>query len=59
MKRADEFRPLEPQRHFDAGHDAERILSLSPLTLDRLGDIRQFLRITLAELGCAGATPRA
>ncbi len=36
--------------------DAERILALSPFTLDRLGDIRQFLRVTLAELGCAGAT---
>lgn len=36
--------------------DAERILALSPLTLDRLGDIRQFLRVTLAELGCAGVT---
>ncbi len=36
--------------------DAERVLALSPLTLDRLGDIRQFLRVTLAELGCAGAT---
>lgn len=35
--------------------NAERILALSPLTLDRLGDIRQFLRVTLAELGCAGA----
>lgn len=36
--------------------DAERVLELSPLTLDRLGDIRQFLRVTLAELGCAAAT---
>lgn len=36
--------------------NAERILSLSPLTLDRLGDIRQFLRLALAELGCAGVT---
>ncbi len=36
-------------------HDAERTLALSPLTLDRLGDIRQFLRMTLDELGCAGA----
>ena len=35
--------------------NAERILALSPLTLDRLGDIRQFLRVTLVELGCAGA----
>ncbi|WP_411279249.1 ATP-binding protein [Gemmatimonas sp.] len=35
---------------------AERILALSPLTLDRLGDIRQFLRETLADLGCAGVT---
>ena len=35
--------------------NAERILALSPLTLDRLGDIRQFLRVTLAELGCANA----
>ncbi|WP_373068421.1 ATP-binding protein [Gemmatimonas sp.] len=36
--------------------DTERVLALSPLTLDRLGDVRQFLRVTLAELGCAGAT---
>jgi len=30
-------------------------IDLSPLTVDRLGDIRRFLQSTLSSLGCAGA----
>lgn len=48
-------RVAEPRRMDAAEDTSERALALTPLSLDRLAEIRAFLSRSLTELGCAGS----
>ncbi len=48
-------RVVEPQRADAADVTSERELALTPLSLDRLAEIRAFLSRSLTELGCPGS----
>lgn len=48
-------RVAEPRRMDAAEDSAERELALTPLSLDRLAEIRAFLSRSLTELGCPGS----